>query len=104
MAMLSVVTARIKPGRMDEFVNDVKELKKTEERVATNLRGMRLFVAQVSGRNTGLVSLMFEYADLASWGSTLDAELSEDPAFQAVAGADDAFEVLDQSLYVEIPI
>jgi hypothetical protein len=104
MAMLSMVTADIKPGRMEEFLTAAKELKAAEEQTATNLRTMRLFIAQVAGAETGRIALKFEYDDLASWGATVDAELAADPAFRAVAGADDPFERTAQTLFIEIPL
>jgi hypothetical protein len=103
MAMLSVVAVQVKPGRMDEFVKTVRELKEIEDRKATNLRSMRMFTAQVGGSRSGRVSIVFEYDNLASWGATVDAEL-KDPAFLASASQpDDPAELVDQTLYVEIP-
>ena len=88
---------------MEQFLKDVKELRKIEDQKGTNLRSMRLFVAQVGGQNTGQVSLVFEYDDLASWGATVDAEVASDPWFLAVPGPDDTFELIGQTLYLEIP-
>lgn len=105
MAVLSMVTVRVKPGRMADFVTGVKELKEIEDRVGSNLRSMRLFEARVGGSQPGLVSIVFEYDDLASWGATVDAEL-RDRAFQALTGPtpDDPDELVDQILYVEVPL
>jgi hypothetical protein len=51
------------------------------------------------------VSILFEYDDLASWGATVDAEL-KDRSFLDLTGAagDDADELINQTLYVEIPL
>ena len=102
MAVLSIVTVRVKPGRMADFVAGMKELREIENRLGSNLRSMRLFEARVGGPEPGLVSVVFEYDDLASWGATVDAEL-RDRAFQTLTGssADDADELVNQTLYVE---
>ncbi len=105
MAVLSVVTVRVKPGRKADFVAGLKELKEIENRLGSNLRSMRLFEARVGGSQPGLMSVVFEYDDLASWGATVDAE-PRDRAFQSLTGpsADDPDELLDQTLYVEEPL
>jgi hypothetical protein len=102
MAMLSVVTFRTKPGRMSEVVSELKALREIENRVATNFRGMRFFEKRIGGPNSEQLVIIFEYDDLASWGATLDAEL-RDEAFQKMI-SDDPDELIDHSLYVEIPL
>jgi hypothetical protein len=102
MAMLSMVTFRAKPGRMSDIVNELKELKEIENRVGTNFRSMRLFEKRIGGPNSGELAIIFEYDDLASWGATLDAEL-RDKAFQQMS-AEEQDELVDQSLYIEIPL
>jgi len=48
---------------------------------------------------------VFEYEDLASWGATLDAELRDKEFIKSIdeTRPDDPAELVDQSLYVEIP-
>lgn len=105
MAVLSVVTVRVKPGRMADFVAGMKELKEIEDRLGSNLRSMRLFEARVGRPQVGLVSIVFEYDDLASWGAAVDAEL-RDRAFLDLTGpsADDPDELINHTLYVEAPL
>jgi hypothetical protein len=63
---------------------------------------MRLFEKRIGGPNSGELAIIFEYEDLASWGATLDAEL-RDKAFQQMS-AEEQDELVDQSLYIEIPL
>ena len=102
MAMLSMVTFRTKSGRMSEVVSELKALKEIETRVGTKFRGMRLFEKRIGGPNSGQLVVIFEYDDLESWGATLDAEL-RDQAFQQMS-AEEQDELVDQSLYIEIPL
>ena len=106
MAVLSVVTFHVSPGRMDDFLAAVRTLEEIEGRLAANLVSMRVFEAEVAGRGSGRVSLVFEYADLASWGATVDRE-REDAAYLALVGSDpegDVATLVDRALYTEIPI
>ena len=104
MAVLSVVTFQVEPGRMDDFLAAVRTLQEIENRLAANLVSMRLFEAEVAGQGSGQVSLVFEYADLASWGATVDRE-REDAAYLALLASDPEGEVVtlvDRALYTEI--
>ena len=87
---------------MAEMVAELKELTEIENRVGTNFRGMRFFEKRIGGPNSGELAIIFEYEDLASWGATLDAEL-RDKAFQQMS-AEEQDELVDQSLYIEIPL
>jgi hypothetical protein len=87
---------------MSEMVAELKELTEIENRVGTNFRGMRFFEKRIGGPNSGELAIIFEYEDLASWGATLDAEL-RDKAFQQMS-AEEQDELVDQSLYIEIPL
>jgi phenylpyruvate tautomerase PptA (4-oxalocrotonate tautomerase family) len=106
MAVLSVVTFQVAPGRMEDFLAAVRTLQAIEERLAVNLTAMRLFEAEVAGDGSGQVSVVFEYADLASWGATVDRE-RQDAAYQdlvASAAQGDVATIVDRSLYSELPI
>jgi hypothetical protein len=104
MAVLSVVTVEVAPGRMEDFLGAVRTLKAIEDRLAVNLRSMRLFEAEVAGEGTGRVSLVFEYADLGSWGTTVDRE-RQDTAYQTMMQSDPEGEIVtivDRALYTEL--
>lgn len=105
MAVLSVVTFEVAPGRMDDFLTAARKLQAIEARLAVNLTSMRLFEAEVAGEGSGQVSLVFEYADLGSWGATLDRE-RQDEEFLALLASDPEGEVatmVDRALYSELP-
>jgi hypothetical protein len=105
MAVLSVTTFAVSPGRMDDFLAAVRTLQAIEARLAVNLVSMRLFEGEVAAEDSGRVSLVFEYADLGSWGMTVDRERA-DAEFQALLGADPDGEIatmVDRSLYTEVP-
>jgi hypothetical protein len=104
MAVLSMITIRVKPGRTEEFLGLVRELGEIEARVGANLRSMRLFESLVGGAEPGQLALLFEYDDLASWGATVDAERKDESFNAQVGSADDPAETVGQTLFVEIPI
>jgi hypothetical protein len=89
MAAISQITYQVKPGRMEDFLAAARELKGAIERLGVNVRAVRLFEAEVAGPHSGRVVLSFEYADLASWGATVDREHAA---------------VVDRALLVERPL
>jgi hypothetical protein len=104
MAVLSVVTFQVTPGRMGDFLAVVRDLQSIEDRLAVNLTSMRVFEAEVAGPGSGQVSLVFEYADLASWGSTVDRE-RQDAAYLMLGDTDERgaiATVVDRALYSEL--
>ena len=106
VAVLSVVTFQIAPGRMEDFRAAVRTLQTIEERLAVNLTAMRLFEAEVAGDGSGQVSVVFEYADLASWGATVDRE-RQDAEYLALDASDpqgDIATMVDRALYSELTI
>lgn len=83
MAVIEVLTFDVKPGRLDDFLVDVRELRDILARVDVGLTGVRLMDAMLAGADSGRVMLMVENTDLSSWGRSLDNE-SQDPADQAL--------------------
>ena len=104
MAILSVVTFAVAPGRMEDFLAAARRLQAIEQRLAVNLTTMRLFEAEVAGDGSGQVSLVFEYADLASWGATVDREQQDAEYLELVASAaqGDFATMVDRALYSEV--
>lgn len=78
MAVTSIVSYKVKPGRDEEFVQAVKEAKPVLESLGVNLKSIRLRRAAIAGANTGLYRLGFEYDDLRSWAATLEREAQDD--------------------------
>jgi hypothetical protein len=107
VSVMSVQTWDVKPGRREEFVGIVRELKTILQRLGVNFKSIRLYRAYVAGPSTGIVELAIEYADLASWGATVDAE-HNDPAWQTLAatvsGPDGAATQVSRSLSIEMPL
>ncbi len=83
MAVIEVLTYEVKPGRLEEFLADVRQLEQILARVDVGLTSMRVLRYMVAGADSGRVALLFENTDLASWGQSLDAEIG-DPEKQAI--------------------
>ena len=90
---------------MADLAASIKALKDIEAGVGVNLSSSRLFDARVGGPHSGLVSIIFENVDLASWGATIDAE-PRDRALQVLNGPspDHPDELVDQPLFLEVPL
>lgn len=83
MAVVEVLTYEVTPGRLEEFLADVRQLERVLARVDVGLTGMRVLRSMVAGADSGRVALWFENADLVSWGQSLEAEIG-DPDKQAI--------------------
>jgi hypothetical protein len=107
VSVISVQTWDVKAGRREEFVGNVRELQAILRRLGVNFKSIRLYRAYVAGPGTGILELAIEYADLASWGATVDAE-QNDPAWQALAatvsGPNGAATQVSRSLSIEMPL
>ncbi len=77
MAILDVMTFDVEPGRMDEFVADVRALKEAVERVDVGLSSVRLLRFMMAGGDTNRVSLVFENTDLVAWAESLVREAAD---------------------------
>jgi hypothetical protein len=107
MAVFELLTFEVKPGRFEDFVADVRELRTILERVDVGLIGMRAARYMVAGPASGRVALVFENTDLTAWGQSLDNEIA-DPADQALSarwqGPDAPAILVDRKLLTEIPL
>lgn len=83
MAVFEVLTYDVKPGRLEDFLADARELKHILERVDVGLTSMRVVRFMVAGPDSGRVALLFENTNLSSWGQSLDNEI-QDPEDQAI--------------------
>jgi hypothetical protein len=106
MAVIEIYTYEVKPGRLDDFLADVRQLEQVLARVDVGLSGMRVLRYLVAGADSGRVALLFENVDLASWGLSLDAELG-DPDDQAISAhwqsAESPVTLLHRMLLRDIP-
>jgi hypothetical protein len=83
MAVIEVLTYDVKPGRLDDFLADVRALQGILARVDVGMTGLRLMRVMLAGPDSGRVALMVENTNLASWGQSLDNE-NDDPEDQAL--------------------
>ena len=107
MAVFEILTFEVKPGRLEDFLADVRELRAVLERVDVGFIGMRAVRFMVAGPDSGRVALLFENTDLASWGQSLDNE-GHDPEDQAVsarwAGPESPVTLVNRMLWQELPL
>lgn len=105
MATVSLITYRVKPGRMDDFMERTREAKRVVEGLATNLHSIRAFHSTVSGPNSGNVHVEFTYGNVADWGETFVRE-ADDPGYNAMVaramGPDAAAELVGRGIQTEI--
>lgn len=105
MGIASLVTYRVKPGRMDDFLANIGEAKQVVEGLAENLQSIRAFRAAVAGPDTGRVHIEFTYGDMSDWGETYMREES-DPDFNAMVargmGPDSPAELVGRGIQTEI--
>ena len=107
MAVIEAITFDVKPGRQDELITTIKDLKGLLDRVDVGLTSVRLVHATIAGPNAGRVVLLAEYADLPSWGKSIENE-NADPDLLALVqqsmGSDAAFTTVGRTLYTEISL
>lgn len=105
MAVVSVVSWQVKPGRREDFLASARESKAVIEPLGVNLRSIRLFFGVVAGPNSGIHRVSFEYDDLASWAATVERE-AQDAGFAALvekgSSPDSAATLSSRALLTEI--
>ncbi len=79
MAVLTVITHKVNPGRRQDFLNRQAEVKKILERHGGKVR---YWQSDLAGENTGRVSLATEFDDYAAWAKFREA-LEADSEYQA---------------------
>ena len=88
MAVFEVVAWDVKPGRREEFLSLARDLKGICQRVDVGLTSIRMLESTIGGPNSGRISMVFEHADLAAWGSSVTKE-QQDAEFQALSKQSD---------------
>ena len=103
MAAGLVYQLRPVPGKMAEFFADIAKGSAVGEKYGGKVRW---FQSQVAGPNTGTVTVITEFADLAALGAAMD-KANADPDWQAVLAkgqsADASSVILSVSILNEIP-
>ena len=79
MAVLTVITSQVHPGRRQDFLTRQAEFKKFLERHGGKVR---YWQSDLAGENTGRVSMTGEFDDYAAWAKFREA-LQADSEYQA---------------------
>jgi len=107
MAVFEILTYQVKPGRLEDFLGDVRELKRVLDRVDVGLTSLRVVHFMLAGAESGRVALLLENTDLSTWGQSLDNEIA-DPEDQAIsarwAGPDSPVTLVDRMLWRELAL
>ncbi len=105
MTVMSVVTWRVKPGRMDDFLTNASQAQEVILRLATGLNEHRYWRRVVGGPLTGDVLATFTYDSLTDWATTVEREAA-DPDFNALvaqgSGPDAPAELMARTVWAEI--
>ncbi len=103
MAVVSVFSWKVKPGRMQEVLAIVAQVKKVHERLGA---GVRVLLPQYSGEPASLVYLL-EHDNMTAHGTFSD-KLQSDQEWQAVfaqiqTNTDPSAELSQASLLMDAP-
>jgi hypothetical protein len=86
-SILQTVSVRVKPGRRDDYVAKIAELRKISERLGTS-NTMRVWQATAAGEATGTVVVGVIYTDLTTYAAE-STKIQSDAEWQKlVAGLD----------------
>lgn len=80
MAVVSVISGSAKPGKQDEVVDMVREMRANDERLSVGLRGVRLYQSLIGGALTGRLYATTSYEDFESWGVSIQNFNEDDQA------------------------
>lgn len=69
MAVVAIFKYEVRPGRFDDFMAKLKAAAGPTFKSTTMPKSVRLFRSTVPGPDTGAVTLMIEYEDMAAYGS-----------------------------------
>jgi DNA polymerase III psi subunit len=107
MAVIEILTFEVKPGRLEDFLADVRELRQILDRIDVELTSLRVVRYMVAGLDSGQVALLVENTNLATWGQSLDNE-SQDAADQAISARwrspDSPARLVNRMLWQEIAL
>lgn len=85
--VLQSVSVQVKPGRLDDYVAKIDQLRKISERLGTS-NTMRVWQATAAGDATGTVVIGVTYKDLASYAADSTKIQGDAEWQQLVAGLD----------------
>lgn len=98
---LQAVAVRVKPGKLDAYLGEVKKLKAIQKRLGADSR-LRVWQASVAGEDTGTVIVALEYASLAAFADAT-TKMERDAGWSGIVGGLDAMRTIVASgLYQEL--
>jgi hypothetical protein len=83
MAVIAVFTYDVKPGRLDDFLDKLRQAADPRFTSPVMPTAFRLLRNTVPGPDTGPVLLMIEYPDMAAYGARTTFE-NTNPAWKAL--------------------
>jgi hypothetical protein len=96
-SILQTVSVQVKPGRLDDYVAKIEQLRKISERLGTS-NTMRVWRATAAGEATGTVVVGVIYKDLATYAAD-STKIQGDPEWQKlVAGLDEMRTIVSTAL------
>lgn len=105
MAVLSISTWRIRPGKAQAFLETCARAKAIQERLG--VQSVRLFNNVYSGANAGTATYVIEHENAEAQGAFTD-KLNSDPEWQdfwqGVNTSDPSAEMIGNSIAVEVPV
>ena len=69
MAVIEVLTYEVKPGRLEDFLADVRQLQQILPQVDVGLLSVRVLRLMMAGADSGRVALMVENTDTGVLGA-----------------------------------
>jgi len=102
MAVVIVATATVKPGRMEDFLADMRKVKTITE--YNGAKNVRLLTAVVAGEATGTVAFISENDDFAANGAGMDKFLADPEALAMMAVPDGPMVGYQTTLWVDVPL
>jgi 20S proteasome alpha/beta subunit len=94
-SVLQSISVQVKPGRLDDYVAKIEQLRKISERVG-NSSNMRVWQATAAGEATGTVVIGLIHKDLAAYAAD-SAKTQADSEWQALVGGLDEMRTIVSS-------
>jgi hypothetical protein len=98
---LQAVLVRVKPGKLDAYLGEVKKLNAIQKRLGVETV-VRAWQASIAGENTGTVIVGLEYASLAAFADASTKTQNDGEWTSLIGGLDGLRTLLSSGLYREI--
>jgi hypothetical protein len=100
-SVLQTVAVQVKPGRLDDYVGKVAELRKISERLGSSST-MRVWQATAAGEGTGTVVVGAIYKDLATYAADTTKIQGDSEWQKLVAGLDGMRTIVSTALALNV--